>query len=245
MAVIPKKFGVSIDLDSNEILNASFEKLAAPPAVTYPGRFYFDTTLDSLRVRNFADTAWIDIGSVPPGLFKIKGLIDASTNPAFPASPSDGDVHLITVAGTVGGIALDQGDMLVYFSGTWAPIEKNTIRATELLEGYTRLATQAETNAGTDDTTSVTPLKLKVWASFLGLVKQYEATIVGDGVATQFVVPHGFNSKNIEVQVFEVATDAEVITDVQRSSVNDVTIGILPARAVGVSFDVIVQSKGA
>lgn len=244
--VTPKKYYVPIDLNGNEVMNFSAERLATAPVTTFPGRTYFDTTLDTLRIRNAADTSWIDIGSLPPGLFKLTGTIaDANTNPAFPASPAEGDVHLIiTTAGTVGGLTVEPGDMLVYVAAQWTVIEKNQIRATELVEGYTRLATQAETDAGTDDTTAITPLKLKTYLANLKFVKQYEAVITGDGVLTEFPVVHALGTTSVQVEVSD-ATGKTVVTDVTRTDGTTVTIGLLPAPANGDTFEVVVQAKAA
>lgn len=242
----PKIFAVPVSLNGNELLNFSPERLATAPVTTFPGRAYFDTTLNSLRVRNAADTNWIDIGSLPPGLFKIKGVIaDANTNPAYPASPAEGDVYLITTTkGTVGTTEVEPGDQLVYVAGTWVGIEKNQIRATETVEGYTRLSTQAETNAGTDDTTAITPLKLATYLATIDAILQIEAGLTGDGTTTDFPVLHPFSSQFVSVKVYNAA-NREIITDVEATSSTTVTVGMLPAPAPTDTFTVVVLGPKA
>jgi hypothetical protein len=93
---------------------------------------------------------------------QIKGEItNANTSPAFPASPTVGDVWIITTnAGTVGGVAVDIGDQLIYSTSGWFVLEHNLVDATTVIKGYVRLATQAEVNVGANSTAAVVPSTL-------------------------------------------------------------------------------------
>jgi hypothetical protein len=71
---------------------------------------------------------------------------------------------------------------------TWVVFGAGSAPASEVTAGVAELATQAETNAGTDDARIVTPAKLANWPgrkfTFDGLI--------GDGTASTFVITHSF-----------------------------------------------------
>lgn len=89
------------------------------------------------------------------------------------------------------------------------------------MPGIAEIATQAETNTGTDDTKIVTPLKLKTF--FDTAVGGYAAD-VGNGSSLSFAVTHNLNTLDVIVQVVENSTGDTVYTDVARTSVNVVTV---------------------
>jgi hypothetical protein len=93
--------------------------------------------------------------------------------------------------------------------------------ASETVAGIAELATQAETDAGTDDLRIVTPLKLatSVFAS-----KKFAAN-VGDGSATSIAVTHNLNTRDVDVEVYRNSGNFDtVLVEVQRTSVNAVTL---------------------
>lgn len=93
--------------------------------------------------------------------------------------------------------------------------------ATETTSGIAEIATQAETDTGSDDARIVTPLKLKTSPY---AAKRYSAAI-GDGTATSIVVTHNLNSNDVEVSVRETGGSKRlVICEVQITSVNTVTV---------------------
>ena len=106
--------------------------------------------------------------------------------------------------------------------------------ATETRTGLAEIATQAETDAGTDDTRFVTPLKLVTYitnAGGLGSGGGYAADLTGS--STTYVVTHNLNTKDVLVEVVEVATGDTVFTDVTRTTVNQVVIGFGTAPTSG------------
>lgn len=86
---------------------------------------------------------------------------------------------------------LDSGNVV------WAAFGTAAASASETTAGIAELATQAETDAGTDDARIVTPLKLKTWS----LRIRKHAADIGDGAATQYDVTHNFGTRDVQVQV--------------------------------------------
>jgi hypothetical protein len=114
------------------------------------------------------------------GLFDDRGNYDASGN-AFPTSGGSGtagailkgDVWRISVAGTLGGNAVDVGDTIRALvdtpgqtAGNWATFEANVQQATETVRGTVAIATQAEAedSGTTNDIDAITPKKW--WQAF-------------------------------------------------------------------------------
>jgi hypothetical protein len=103
----------------------------------------------------------------------------------------------------------------------WAAFGTGAGQATETTAGIAEIATQAETDAGTDDLRFVTPLKL---ATYSGRAKRFSQN-VGDGSATSIAVTHNLNTQDCEVYVREATGSLRfVICEVQHTSVNSVTL---------------------
>jgi hypothetical protein len=103
----------------------------------------------------------------------------------------------------------------------WTSFNAGAPAASESTSGIAEIATQAETDTGTDDLRFVTPLKLATWS---GRSRRFEANI-GDGAATQYDVTHNFNSRDVGVTVYRNGTPwDDVVCDVERPSVNAVRL---------------------
>lgn len=99
--------------------------------------------------------------------------------------------------------------------GTAAPV------ATTGTAGIAALATQAEVDAGSVTNKIVTPATLAGWASRM---RKFGAN-VGDSVATSIVVTHNFNTKDVEVYVYEnTGLFRMVQVEIQHTGVNAVTL---------------------
>lgn len=110
------------------------------------------------------------------GLWEDKGLINAAANPNYPAGQV-GDAYTISVAGKIGGALGDDvqvrdviyctannaGGTKAAVGNSWNIIQSNLVQATEAIAGFAQIATQAEVNAGADNSKFLTPLKLVTW----------------------------------------------------------------------------------
>ena len=100
--------------------------------------------------------------------------------------------------------------------------------ATETSAGIAELATQAETDAGTDDARMVTPLKL---ATYSGRKLKFSVD-VGDGSATQYTVTHNLGTRDVHVAVFRNSgAFDEVGCDVEHTTTNTITLRFASAPA--------------
>lgn len=148
-----------------------------------------------------------------------RGAIDCSTNPNYPAS-NQGDRWEVTVAGKIGGpsgINVDVYDEIVCVtasaSGDQATVgvnfyivQGNIERATETTNGYTSYATDAEVQAGTNNTKTITPLKLYNW--FVALV---QSVFVKKGTLTTNYIPKATASDTIgDSQIFDDGTNVGI-----------------------------------
>lgn len=110
--------------------------------------------------------------------------------------------------------------------------------ASESSAGIAEIATQSETDAGTDDQRIVTPAKLANWG---GRTRRLSQTI-GDGTATQFTVTHNFNTRDIDVLVRRNSGNFDqVLVDVEYPTVNTVRLTFNSAPASG-AFQVFLQA---
>ena len=100
--------------------------------------------------------------------------------------------------------------------------------ASESSAGVVELATQGETDTGTDDARAITPLKL---ANHSGRKRKTSGTI-GDGSSTSFNIDHNFNMREVVVAVYlNSGNYDEVLVDVTRPTVNRVTLAFASAPA--------------
>lgn len=99
--------------------------------------------------------------------------------------------------------------------------------ATEITAGIAEIATQTETNTGTDDARFVTPLKLASWS---GRLRKVSSTF-GDGAATQYDITHNLNTSDVQISVYRISDGVEIVCDMRRSDVNTARLNFLVAPA--------------
>lgn len=128
---------------------------------------YVDDEIDSLQSQiNDIETV---IGT---GLLYIDD-IDASGGVNYPINPDGGtkkgNLWIVKTEGHINGIQVDTGNLViakkddagVTNDADWTIIQADLDQATELIKGFARIATNAETDAGTNDETIITPKKLQ------------------------------------------------------------------------------------
>lgn len=103
----------------------------------------------------------------------------------------------------------------------WTSFGTSAAAATETTSGVAEIATQAETDTGTDDQRIVTPAKLANWS---GRTRKFSQDI-GDGSATSYTVTHNLNTRDVRVEVFRNSGNYDtVLAEVRRTSVNAVQV---------------------
>ncbi len=117
----------------------------------------------ALAIKTYVDNLVAGIGILQGGWDASSG-----TFPVASGGTSAGDYWYVTVAGTTGGVTFNIGDVIIARvngasttnAADWIALEVNRDQATETTLGVIKLATQVLTDAGVDDLTAVTPLKL-------------------------------------------------------------------------------------
>lgn len=202
-------------LDSNTMTGASSSNLATAGSI----KAYVDSTVSS-------------VGNLEGGF----AAGSATDFPTGAGGTKKGDYWYVTSAGTVQGVVLNIGDVLIAnidnasptSSADWTFLESNRDQATETVLGVVRLATQAEANAGTNDTAVITPLKLKTVLD--NRVGGYAANI-GNGSSLSYAVTHSLNTIDVIVMIKDNNTLEEVFADVVITDANTVTVSFATAPA--------------
>ena len=113
-------------------------------------------------------------------------------------------------------------------SVSWLQFGTSIGAASETSSGIAELATQAETDAGTDDLRIVTPLKLNTWSN---KTRRAQATI-GDGSSTQIDINHNFASRDVIVQVYQASGSYEQVNcDISLPTTNTARLNFASAPA--------------
>jgi len=233
---------VHLDLNKNELRKFTCEKVAVDPT-PFEGQIWENTTEKRLKVYLNGTVETIAHLSDVTSAVKFKGGYDAATNtPDLDTSPSGvltGDLYYVTVAGNFFTEAVEIGDTLIANADNattladWTILQSNIGAASETVAGYIAIATQAETNTGTNDTKAVTPLKLATYNAAQGYTKKFavdladaETSVVRTfaGGETTYAVTHGFNTTDIQTEVYLQSTGARVITDVVTVSATVVNV---------------------
>lgn len=135
------------------------------------------------------------------GIYLWNGASAAMTRAADASTAAELEQAVVTVEeGSSAGASYRQTSVnftLGSGSVAWTPYATGAGAATESSAGIAELATQGETDTGTDDARIVTPLKLATWA---GRPLRYSSTF-GDGSSTQFDITHNLGTEDVTVTV--------------------------------------------
>lgn len=198
--------------------------LAGTLSTTHKGLSVWDTDLSSLWIWN--GSAFVSPGSVS-GAMTFKGVV--AFGAAEPGSPANGDYYVFSSAGTNTWNTSDVvqiGDSVVWNGTDWSFIQGNVLAASETVAGVIEIATQAETNTGTDDVRAVTPLKLATYATTKAYAKTYYAGSITLVANTPFTVTHGLALQNRNAFTYNVMDSAHsnISVDIDSVDVNSLTI---------------------
>lgn len=159
------------------------------------------------------------------GIYIWNGASSAATRAADASTAAELESAILTVEeGTDAGVSyrqssvnftLDSGDVAWAVFGTAVP------SASESTAGKAEIATQGETDTGTDDARIVTPAKLAAWA---GRKLKFTANF-GDGAAQSFDFAHNFGTRAVKAEVFRNGTPWDTIdAAVSRPDTNTVRV---------------------
>lgn len=188
-------------------LNSAIEGLAPKDSVRVstqsninlasPGATIDGITMVSLdRVLVRAQTS-----TLANGIYLWNGAASAMTRSADCSTAAELEQAVTTAEeGTDAGVTFRQTSVnftLETDPVAWVTFGTAAPSASETTAGIAEIATQAETDTGTDDARIVTPLKLATWA---GRMRKAVADI-GDGSATQYDLTHTLGSRDVLVLV--------------------------------------------
>lgn len=134
--------------------------------VTDLGSASSTTLATSAAIKSYIDTNVGNLGNIEGGWDASSGSFPVGSSPV--AGTKAGDYWYVTVAGTMDSEAFNIGDMIVAkvnsasttLKSDWIRLEVNRDQATTTVLGLVYLATNAETQAGTDSLKAVTPSAL-------------------------------------------------------------------------------------
>ncbi len=222
------KFASQIDLLLNPLLKLVLEPLSSDPSGTL-GRVYWNTTSGEPRI--YDGGAWQNLlgGGAMTGAQILAALltVDGSTS-GLDADLLDGQE----------GSAFAQsvhthssGDITDFTSAVQAIVDVVIGGAPGTLDTLNELAAAL----GDDASFSATITNL-----INGKVDSFSVQ-VGDAAATAFAVTHNLANTEAVVQVYEVATGAQVFVDVVRNTLNQHTVTFAVAPALN-EYEVVVHA---
>ena len=124
------------------------------------------TLATSAAIKTYIDGQVGELGNLEGGWDASSGTFPVGSSPV--AGTKKGDYWYVTVAGTVGGIAFNVGDVIIAnknaasttLAADWIALEVNRGQASTTVLGLVTLATDAEVQTGTDSNKAITPSSL-------------------------------------------------------------------------------------
>lgn len=227
-----KQFGVDIDLLLNQLLNGRVENGTGftSGGSGSIGRVVYDTTAQRILYDDGVNMQTLAVLTDVTGLLDFKGGYNATANTPDLTTGTGilkGDYYVVTTGGVFYGQQLEIGDSLFANSDTpvllssWTLVQGNVVAATETVAGVAQIATQVETDAGTDDSTIITPLKLKT-ASYLGQTFVSASTSVGGG--TPVTITHNLGNLKPAITIVRDSTGAVIDLAIDNFTANSFDI---------------------
>jgi uncharacterized membrane protein len=223
------KLGILKDFLANPLTTSARNTLAATLGSSHKGLVVYDTDLSTFYVWNgtiFAVNSSVQSGLTPKG--------NVAYNATEPATPTIGDLYVFTTAGTntwdgaggsTGSTIVQISDQVYWDGSAWQFIQGNTVSATETVQGIAEIATQAETNTGTDDVRFITPLKLASHESTKAFGKTYFASGLSLVANTPLTVNHALGLQNRNAFTFNMmVSNSNADVDVDSTDVNNITL---------------------
>lgn len=203
------------------------------------GLIVYDTDAETMYYWDGAD--WVALGITITGAMSLKGVV--AFNAVEPALPGTGDYYIFNSAGTntwEGSTVVQVGDAAVWDGTAWQFIQGNVVSSSETIAGIIEIATQTETNAGTDDTRAVTPAKLTSFANTKAFAKTYFASSISLVANTPFTITHNLGLQNRNAFTINVmdSSHSSISVDVDSVDVNSLTLTSAVA-LTGVSVTII------
>lgn len=144
------------------------------------------------------------------GLWNNKGLLDCSTDPPYPVGKA-GEAYTVSVGGKIGGITgqvVEVRDVIYCTADTpvgggtiahWNVLQANLVQATEITAGFSKVATQAELQAGTDDSHFITALKLRTFLLGIYRNRRHQIRFYSDSLNDNEITPTGMTTPNLGI----------------------------------------------
>jgi hypothetical protein len=241
------EYGVDIELALNQLLNARVENGTGftSGGAGSEGRVMFDTATGRVLYDDGTNLQTVANLNDVAGLLEFKGGYNATTNTPNLTSGVGvlkGDYYVVTTGGPFFGTTLEIGDSLFANIDTpltladWTVVQANVVYATETVAGIVQLATQVQTDAGTNDTAVITPLKLKT-ASFLTHKYTSPSTTVGGGLPV--TITHNLGNAKPAITIVRDSTG-----DVVTLSVGNFTANSFDVTKNGANYNVTIGVQG-
>lgn len=120
-------------------------------------------------------------------------------------TPETDKIYVVLTAGEY------QNKTFRWGGSTYVEISSSPGQASESAAGIIEIATQAETNTGTDDTRAITPLKLATYTS--GMAKKFavnNGTLTASSGVCTWTIANTIGSADVQVAIYQVASGAQV-----------------------------------
>lgn len=164
--------------------------------------------------------------------------------------PGGGDAQIgwfysVSGAGTVDGVEFAVGDSIIAkadnastttYADNW--VKKDSTDAVTSVAGRTgNITLTADDVSESTDKNYVTDAQVTLLEGIKG---KFSANITGDNTTTAFVVTHNFDTRDLNVQVYDGDTYETILVDVQRNTVNQITVTFGTAPATSKVYRVVI-----